>query len=62
MLDVNRYNNDGCVWDASFSLTELATGGYRPTAVIWAIVPAAMLVVFVLRSPAERARDLTRPG
>lgn len=46
----------------AFSLTELATGGYRPTAVIWATVPAAMLVVFVLRSPAERARDLTRPG
>lgn len=49
----------------AFSLTELATGGYRPTASLWAVIPAAMCVAFALRAPhppgPARAAELSLP-
>lgn len=41
----------------AFSVTELATGGYRSTALAWAVAPAALTVLFALRPPTVR-----RPG
>lgn len=44
----------------AFSLTEIATGGYRSSAVIWAAVPAVLVAVFAVRPP--HPERLRRPG
>lgn len=48
----------------AFSLTEILTGGYRSTAVLWGLVPAVFAVLLVMRPPTPRPdrSTLTPPG
>ena len=40
----------------AFSLTEIATNGYRSTAMVWALAPAAIALGFALRPPRSSVR------
>jgi MFS family permease len=46
----------------AFSLTEIATGGYRATAIAWGLAPAAFAVFLFVRPPAGRAAPVRRRG
>lgn len=46
----------------AFSLTEIVTGGYRATAVLWGLAPAAFTLVLALRPPQAVGRPFTPPG
>jgi MFS family permease len=45
----------------AFSLTEIMTGGYRSTAVLWGLAPAVFAVVLALRPP-KALRSARAPG